>query len=595
MPPKTKIKRSAFSVGNSSANPNRTMAAAKINGGMARTKNTINVLNMYKNGKAIRNKKGVVVGGQFLMKSRAGGAEITSATGRVAPDRRWFGNTRVVGQAELDRFREEMSVKAADPYSVILRRKKLPMGLLIDAKAKCDADGSRSHLLEVESFEDTFAGGRARKRPKISAPTLDALVAKADAAVEKYGEDSHSDRDRVGDADSMREGRRHDLFMKGQSKRIWAELYKVIDSSDVLLMVLDARNVPGTRCVHLETYLRKHASHKNLVFILNKCDLVPTWVTRKWVQQLSLTVPTLAFHASMGNPFGKGALINLLRQFSKLHADKKAISVGVVGYPNVGKSSIINTLRAKKVCKTAPVPGETKVWQYISLMKRISLVDCPGIVYDTGDSETDTVLKGVVRAERLPDPTEYVGAILERSRKEHVQRTYGLEDWDSPEDFMTQLAKRNGRLIAGGEPDFNTVAVQVINDWQRGKLPFFVPPPEDGPEDSAAAVPASADSGTGEDALAADAVANAREHNRADKRRAEDCESDASEFSVYDEEEDEAEAAAAVEQAELEADEEPGKVSSAESTGHSDDEAPPAKRTRGQGPVTSMALDWDDL
>ena len=52
----------------------------------------------------------------------------------------------------------------------------------------------------------------------------------------------------------------------------------------------------------------------------------------------------------------------------------------MIGYPNVGKSSLINTLRTKKVCKTAPVPGETKVWQYIALMRRIHLIDCPGIV-----------------------------------------------------------------------------------------------------------------------------------------------------------------------------------------------------------------------
>ena len=65
-------------------------------------------------------------------------------------------------------------------------------------------------------------------------------------------------------------------------------------------------------------YLRKHAAHKHLVLIVNKCDLVPTWVTKQWVTRLSQTVPTLAFHASMGSPFGKGALINLLRQFAKL-------------------------------------------------------------------------------------------------------------------------------------------------------------------------------------------------------------------------------------------------------------------------------------
>lgn len=76
---------------------------------------------------------------------------------------------------------------------------------------------------------------------------------------------------------------------------------------------------------------------------------------------LSKDYPTIAFHASLTNPFGKGAFIQLLRQFGALHKDKKQISVGFIGYPNVGKSSIINTLRSKKVCKVAPIPGETKV------------------------------------------------------------------------------------------------------------------------------------------------------------------------------------------------------------------------------------------
>ena len=84
----------------------------------------------------------------------------------------------------------------------------------------------------------------------------------------------------------------------------------------------------------------------------------------KWVALLSREYPTLAFHASINNSFGKGALIQLLRQFSKLHIDKKQISIGFIGYPNTGKSSIINTLKAKKVCTVAPIPGETKVSHY---------------------------------------------------------------------------------------------------------------------------------------------------------------------------------------------------------------------------------------
>jgi len=74
----------------------------------------------------------------------------------------------------------------------------------------------------------------------------------------------------------------------------------------------------GTRSGHIEKYLRDEKPHKHLVFVLNKCDLVPTWVTAKWVQALSKEYPTLAFHASINNSFGKGSLIQLLRQFGKV-------------------------------------------------------------------------------------------------------------------------------------------------------------------------------------------------------------------------------------------------------------------------------------
>ena len=96
--------------------------------------------------------------------------------------------------------------------------------------------------------------------------------------------------------------------------------------------------------------MKKEKAHKHLVLVLNKVDLVPTWVTQKWVAILSQQYPTVAFHASIKHPFGKGALINLLRQFGKLHKDNKQISVGLIGYPNAGKSSVINALRSKKVC-----------------------------------------------------------------------------------------------------------------------------------------------------------------------------------------------------------------------------------------------------
>ena len=75
------------------------------------------------------------------------------------------------------------------------------------------------------------------------------------------------------------------------------------------------------------------------------------------VKYLSKSYPTIAYRSSITNPFGKGALINLFRQFDIFHRDKKNISIGFVGYPNVGKSSVINSLKEKRVCKAAPIPG----------------------------------------------------------------------------------------------------------------------------------------------------------------------------------------------------------------------------------------------
>lgn len=79
--------------------------------------------------------------------------------------------------------------------------------------------------------------------------------------------------------------------------------------------------------------------------------------------------------------------------------------MGLVGYPNTGKSSVINTLKNKKVCMAAPIPGETKIWQYVTLTKNIYLIDCPGVVHENvGKSHTELALNGICRTTRLSDP-----------------------------------------------------------------------------------------------------------------------------------------------------------------------------------------------
>jgi len=427
--------------GGSGRKPKNSMDANRANktssSGM-RDAATVRRLKMY-NTRAKRDKSGKILHEELQSKELP--------TTRIQPDRRWFGNTRVIGQKQLEQFREEMSSKVNDAYTVLLREKKLPMQLLEDPERKVGGKQARVNLLSTQSFGDTFGPNRRRKRPKLMAEGYEQLAQAATDKVEKFGDDKPSGLSQDPFED-MKDAAREAIFEKGQSKRIWGELYKVLDSSDVVIQVLDARDPEGTRCRFLERHIRKNARHKHLILLLNKCDLVPAWVTRRWLHHLSREFPTLAFHASVTNPFGKGALLSLLRQLARLRSDKQAISVGFIGYPNVGKSSVINALRTKKVCKTAPVPGETKVWQYITLMKRIFLIDCPGVVYHkTTDNDSQAVLKGVVRVEGLEDASVHVGAVLERVKPEYLRRAYKLQQWSDPEDFLAQLARASGKLL----------------------------------------------------------------------------------------------------------------------------------------------------
>ncbi|KAF2223842.1 nucleolar GTP-binding protein 2 [Elsinoe ampelina] len=464
------------------------MANVKVKGeNFYRNAKKIRTLNMFKDGKAQRNANGDITKAASFQSREA-------PVARVEPNRKWFTNTRVISQDALSAFRGAVAAQQSDPYSYLMKQNKLPMSLIKDDETK--KNGLKQHrakiAVETSPFSDTFGPKAQRKRPKLAVGSILDFAGETDRMAEDYVDRQEQMRllsgagDKDEEAEDMAEKNdgqintaREPIFSKGQSKRIWNELYKVIDSSDVVIHVLDARDPLGTRCRSVEKYIREEAPHKHLLFVLNKCDLVPTSVAASWVRLLSKEYPTLAFHASINNSFGKGSLISLLRQFSALHSDRRQISVGFIGYPNTGKSSIINTLRKKKVCTVAPIPGETKVWQYITLMKRIYLIDCPGVVPpNMADTEEDILLRGVVRVENVENPEQYVAAAMRKVKRHHLERTYDVKNWENATDFLEALARKGGRLLKGGEADMDGVAKMVLNDFLRGKIPWFTAPPD---------------------------------------------------------------------------------------------------------------------
>lgn len=114
-------------------------------------------------------------------------------------------------------------------------------------------------------------------------------------------------------------------------------------------------------------------------------------------------------------------------------------------------------------------------------MKRIYLIDCPGVVPpNMGDSEEDILLRGVVRVENVENPEQYVAAALKKCKTHHVERTYDIRGWEDHIQFLEMLARKGGRLLKGGEADLDGVAKMVLNDFLRGKIPWFTPPPSSG-------------------------------------------------------------------------------------------------------------------
>ena len=136
---------------------------------------------------------------------------------------------------------------------------------------------------------------------------------------------------------------------------------------------------------------------------------------------------------------GTENLLNILKNYSRVEGDAKAkslITVGVIGFPNVGKSSLINSLKRSKAAATGNMPGVTKQMQEIQLDKNIVLLDSPGVVLTTSEQSDSLILRSAVRVEDLDDPIRPVEALLNRIEHDQLLKFYRIGQWDSVESFL---------------------------------------------------------------------------------------------------------------------------------------------------------------
>jgi len=237
---------------------------------------------------------------------------------------------------------------------------------------------------------------------------------------------------------------------------------------------------------------------------------VPKRVVERWLTVLRREFPTVAFRAStqhqrsnlgraskdsiglgtsstalggstIGDSLCVGAdtLLQLLKNYSRNRNIKTSITVGVVGYPNVGKSSVINSLKRSRAVGVSPTAGFTKTLQHVQLDKKVKLIDSPGVLFQDSAKSDRLVLRNCFNPMDLEDAVGPVSRLLAKCNPEMLMGLYTLTRFGSPTELLVQLATSRGKLNKGGVPDLNAAARVILQDWNSGKIPFYVSPPKD--------------------------------------------------------------------------------------------------------------------
>lgn len=237
---------------------------------------------------------------------------------------------------------------------------------------------------------------------------------------------------------------------------------EVINDSDVVIEVLDARMPNETRNLNIEK--RISIKRKTLIFVLNKCDLTNKEFLEKTKHELNKIAPCV--FTSTRYRYG----ITLLKK--KLLRYREA-RVCVIGYPNTGKSSLINALRGKHSTRTSSIPGFTRSQQWIKLKQGILLIDTPGIIPLDQTDDLKLALINSKHPDRLKDPESVAIHIINLLLKENpdsLKETYNIELKDKPSQILVDIALKRKKLRKGGIPDIELTSKMIISDWQNSKL-----------------------------------------------------------------------------------------------------------------------------
>lgn len=293
----------------------------------------------------------------------------------------------------------------------------------------------------------------------------------------------------------------------------WRQLWRVIERSDLIVQIVDARNPLLYRCEDLEKYVNGFDNKKNMILI-NKADLLSERQRIVWGEYFERHNICVAFWSatleaensnddsdnqqSFMNSDDKSNTSRLLSKFEIIEFfkanlpqnDKLTKTIGMVGYPNVGKSSTINTiLEAKKVAVSA-TPGRTKHFQTFYIENDLVLCDCPGLVFPSFvTNKAEMVLSGILPIDEIRDHIPPINLICNKIPRKVLEVTYGInipkpldgEDESrvpTSAEFLDSYGLMRGFMTSRGLPDNPRCARIILKDYVKGKLLYCYCPPD---------------------------------------------------------------------------------------------------------------------
>ncbi len=270
-----------------------------------------------------------------------------------------------------------------------------------------------------------------------------------------------------------------------KAKRMMQEDIKF---NDIVIELIDARIPMSSRNPDIDDL----AKNKYRLILLNKSDLADERVTAKWVdffEKQGIKVIKLDSRQRSGMKSVNNAILEVCKE--KIEKDRKRgiinrpVRAMIVGIPNVGKSTFINSFAGKACAKTGNKPGVTKGKQWIRLNKTVELLDTPGILWPKFDNEkiaNDLAFIGSIN-DQILNLTELSLKFIESVKNDYAgifTSRYDIEEKDDGVTMLGDIAIARGCLKKGGEPDYDKAATLIFDDFRSGKLgKISIEKPED--------------------------------------------------------------------------------------------------------------------